>query len=731
MALAIFLALGLFNPVYGAISQSSDNIKSEANEKIETTKTEATTASTASTASKSDLGNSAGSAQPASPSAINLLSAGDFVVLSKTGITNTGSHNSAITGDIGSSPITAAAMNNVFCSEITGTIYGVDAAYVGSGIQTCFAGNPPVSNMVKVNNAVLDMQTAYNDAAGRTNPTATELGAGNISGMTLAGGLYKWSTSVLATSDVTLSGSANDVWIFQIAGDLNIASGGSVVSAPKILLAGGAQARNIFWQVGGVTGATIGTYATFNGNILTAKQIILETGAIMNGRALAQTQVTLDANRISTPGNVVPPPPSTSCAIPNTLGDKTTERIIPSDEMSLQDMLKQANFDVDVQADQKNYQLWDSGTNDIILKAQFIGGVTKLNSVFGYYSKTDLKTFVPLFRIGESAEYPTAPEFRPGQSLSFSVTKDTSFGFAILTRFPTDQPVYFDATERSQNDSEYKQVLTYNSNNSFILAFEDARLAYSDSDYNDVVVSIKIADCNAVTSQRNTPPVLTLIGSDSMALTVNDTFTDPGATATDAQDGDLTSSIQRTGTVDMSAAGTYTLTYTVTDHEGLTDSKVRTVIVSAVNGNGNGNNHGNGRGGRRGSSGSNGNSNGQVLGASTGPNDCLYLKSFMNINWNNDSMEVLKLQNFLMNNENFTDITLNGIFDTQTFNTVSTFQNRYLSDVIEPWGDTTKGFVYILTKKKINELYCVGKEFPLTASETKEIKDFKAGSINP
>ena len=240
-------------------------------------------------------------AMAAGPAPVNLLSADNFVILSETGITDTGSHSAVITGNIGASPITAAAMNDVFCSEVTGQIYGVDSAYTGSGITTCFAGNPPLANKTLVDNAVLDMGTAYTDAAGRTDPTATELGAGNIGGMTLAPGLYKWSTDVTIPTSVTLSGGPNDVWIFQIAGNLNIASAGSVPAGVKVILSGGAQASNVFWQVGGVTGATLGTYSTFNGNILSAKQVIIQTGAVLNGRALAQTQVTLDANAISDP----------------------------------------------------------------------------------------------------------------------------------------------------------------------------------------------------------------------------------------------------------------------------------------------------------------------------------------------------------------------------------------------------------------------------------------------
>jgi hypothetical protein len=168
-------------------------------------------------------------------------------------------------------------------------IYSVDAA--GPSCK--------VTNATLLTTAVSDMETAYTNAAGIPIPTTTELGAGDISGLTIASGLYKWGTDVAINTDVTLSGSATDVWIFQIAGNLNIASAGNLTSGIKVLLSGGAKASNIFWQVGGVTGATLGTYSTFNGTILSAKQVILQTGAVLNGRALAQTQVTLDANIIT------------------------------------------------------------------------------------------------------------------------------------------------------------------------------------------------------------------------------------------------------------------------------------------------------------------------------------------------------------------------------------------------------------------------------------------------
>src|SRR5258706_156534 len=229
----------------------------------------------------------------AGPTPPNLMSltTNNFVILTKTGITNTGSHGTAITGNIGASPITAAAMNTVFCAEITGTIYGVDAAYVGSGATTCFAGNPPLANKTLVDNAVLDMGTAYNDASARA-PHVTELGAGNIGGLTISPGTYKWSTGVLIPTNVTLSGGANDTWIFQISGDITMAS------AARIQLTGGALPSNVFWQVAGGTGVALGTTSHLEGTVLAAKAITVATGATVKGRLLSQTTVTLDANTV-------------------------------------------------------------------------------------------------------------------------------------------------------------------------------------------------------------------------------------------------------------------------------------------------------------------------------------------------------------------------------------------------------------------------------------------------
>lgn len=215
------------------------------------------------------------------PLAVNLLSAANFAILSKSGITNV--PKSSITGAVGSSPITGAAIL-LTCREVNGVIYSVDAA----GPVPCRVIDP-----ARLTTAVLNMESAYNNAAGRTNPNFLNLGGGNIGGMTLAPGLYKWTTGVTIPTNVTLSGGANAVWIFQVDGTLTMAS------AVRIILSGGAQAKNIFWQVAGA--ATLGTYSHFEGNILGKTGINMQTGGTINGRLLAQTAVTLQKNTVVKP----------------------------------------------------------------------------------------------------------------------------------------------------------------------------------------------------------------------------------------------------------------------------------------------------------------------------------------------------------------------------------------------------------------------------------------------
>jgi hypothetical protein len=212
---------------------------------------------------------------------VDLGRAGTFAILSKAGVTDV--PTSAVNGDVGASPITGAA-THLTCPEVmTGTIYSVDAA------------GPPckVTDPSFLTKTVSDMEAAYTDAAGRTFPDFINLGAGEIGGLTLSPGLYKWGTGVNISTDVTLSGGPNDVWIFQISGTLKQAS------AKNVTLTGGAQAKNVFWQTTGAV--TLGTTAHFEGTILSQTMIAMKTGASINGRLLAQTAATLQMNTVTRP----------------------------------------------------------------------------------------------------------------------------------------------------------------------------------------------------------------------------------------------------------------------------------------------------------------------------------------------------------------------------------------------------------------------------------------------
>jgi hypothetical protein len=222
---------------------------------------------------------------PSGQAVVNLGSSGNYLILAKTAITNIST--SAITGDLGLSPAATSYITGLSLTNATG--YATSAQVTGK----IYAADMAAPTGINLTTAVSDMITAYNDAAGRPTPDYLELATGNIGGMTLTPGLYKWTTTVTLPSDVTISGGANDVWIFQISQNLLMSSG------VHITLIGGAQAKNIFWQVAGQ--ATLGTTSHFEGIILSMTGITLQTGASFKGRTLAQTAVILDSNTLILP----------------------------------------------------------------------------------------------------------------------------------------------------------------------------------------------------------------------------------------------------------------------------------------------------------------------------------------------------------------------------------------------------------------------------------------------
>jgi hypothetical protein len=217
---------------------------------------------------------------------VNLGTAGNYVILAKSGISTV--PTSAITGDIAVSPAAAtyitgfsliADATNTFSTstQVTGKVYAADYVL------------PTPSNLTT---AVGDMQLAFTEAAGRA-PGTTELAAGNIGGLNLAPGVYQWGTGVLIASDVTLSGNATDVWVFQIAQNLNLSA------SAKVLLTGGALPKNVFWQVSGAV--VLATKAHCEGVVLAQTAVTMDTGASIKGRLLAQTAVAIDGSTIVTP----------------------------------------------------------------------------------------------------------------------------------------------------------------------------------------------------------------------------------------------------------------------------------------------------------------------------------------------------------------------------------------------------------------------------------------------
>jgi Ice-binding-like/Bacterial Ig domain len=227
-------------------------------------------------------------ASTAQAASVPLGTADSFAVLAGSTVTNTGP--SVISGDLGLSPGTA----------VTGFPPG-----------TVNAGTIHAADSVALQ-AQSDLTTAYTDAAGASS-TATI--SADLAGRTLTPGVYTSASSLGLSGTLTLDaqGNPNAVFVFQAGSTLTAGSGS------RVLLTGGAQACNVFWQVG--SSATIGTSSTFVGNILALTSISMTTGATLDGRALARNgAVTLDTNTITKATCATPttPPTTTPPSVRNT-----------------------------------------------------------------------------------------------------------------------------------------------------------------------------------------------------------------------------------------------------------------------------------------------------------------------------------------------------------------------------------------------------------------------------
>jgi hypothetical protein len=209
--------------------------------------------------------------------AVNLASASTFAVMATSSITSTGA--TRINGDVGLAPGTSQGIPR---AQVNGTIHMNDAA---------------------VKQAQTDLLAAYNDVVGRS--TSAQTLAGNLGGLTFTPGLYVNSSSVLISgagpnNNVTLDaqGNANAVFIFKMSSTLTTGPGAQVI------LAGGALAKNVYWQVG--SSASLDTTTMFQGNILAAVSVTVNTNSVVTGRIFSgagggAASVTLNASSVSVP----------------------------------------------------------------------------------------------------------------------------------------------------------------------------------------------------------------------------------------------------------------------------------------------------------------------------------------------------------------------------------------------------------------------------------------------
>jgi len=250
-------------------------------------------------------------------SAVDLGSAGNYAILSKSGISTTGT--TTINGNIGVSPIDATAITGFGLAMDSSNQFS-RSSLVSGGVYAANYAPPTPATMTS---AVSAMEAAYTNAANQAPPVAADLYAGNLGGKTLTPGVYKWSTGVLIPASTVLKldaqNNAGAVWIFQVSGDLTLNS------AAQVALVNGANANNVYWQVAGSTGVIVGSGAHVEGNLLTQKAITLNSGASLHGRALAQTAVTLIANTITSPASTSSPTAAPTDAPTGTYTAGTTQ----------------------------------------------------------------------------------------------------------------------------------------------------------------------------------------------------------------------------------------------------------------------------------------------------------------------------------------------------------------------------------------------------------------------
>jgi hypothetical protein len=199
---------------------------------------------------------------------VNLGPAGDFVILAKTGISTV--PDSVITGDIAVSPIAATAMTGFSLTADSSNTFSTSTQLVGQALAADYAVPVPAA----LTAAVSAMEAAYTDAAGRPNADGARinLGTGLLGGVfggaafPLTPGIYTFATDVEIQSDIFFNGSATDIFIIQMTGNL------VQVAGTRVNLAGGALAKNIFWQLAGFVEVRVGAHLE---GVLLVKTMVL------------------------------------------------------------------------------------------------------------------------------------------------------------------------------------------------------------------------------------------------------------------------------------------------------------------------------------------------------------------------------------------------------------------------------------------------------------------------
>jgi hypothetical protein len=222
---------------------------------------------------------------------VDLGSACNYAILAKSGISTV--PISAITGNIGVSPIASGAITGFDLALDASTQFSTASQVTGKAFAADYSGPTPAN----LTAAVSDMEAAYIKASQcpSTDATRKNIGGGTIGGQTLTPGVYTFTVGININSDITFEGGADDVFIIRTTSSLIQAAN------TQVILSGCAQPKNIFWQV--TTSASIGANASMQGILLVKEKADFVSGSSLLGSVLAQTAVNLQKATITQAAN--------------------------------------------------------------------------------------------------------------------------------------------------------------------------------------------------------------------------------------------------------------------------------------------------------------------------------------------------------------------------------------------------------------------------------------------